>query len=129
MAGLTFGSPERPLGWADQVLRTREGQGVLKDLLLSQWDQLRRMRDCAIAYYALREPTCPRAEVDAALVVAAIAGLVLCEPTAVERGRVSQVVERPALMYFLDTVTVVLYQLLRLLGRVVRARAAVGDRG
>jgi len=129
LAMLIFGSPERVIGWADQVLSTREGQEVLWTLVGTQWDRLSRIRDCAIAYYRLPEPSAPRSEVDAALVIACIAGLVLCEPTAVERGRVSQAVEEPALMYFMDTVTVVLYQLLRMLGHFTDATppSAIGD--
>jgi len=121
LAMLTFGSPQRVIECTKQVLAAPEAESLVWALVAGQWEQLSRLRQCAIEYYDLPASAAARSDLDAALVVAGIAGLVLCEPSAVERGRVSQVVEEPAVMYFLDTVTVVLYQLLRLLGHAVEA--------
>ena len=111
-----FGSPERVLSWADTVLSTHEGQTVLWTLVGAQWEHLSWLRECASKYYAIPERRSARRELDAALIVACVAGLVLCSPQALERVRVSEAVAEPATMYFMDTVMYILHQLLRLLG-------------
>jgi len=111
----TFGSPDRVLDWADRVLSTREGQDALRRLLGARWPDLMWLRDCAAGYYSVPRREAARRELDAAVVVAAIAGTILCSPEAAERARASEAVENPAGMYFADTVMYVLHQLLRLL--------------
>ncbi|MEA3401907.1 MAG: tyrosine-type recombinase/integrase [Armatimonadota bacterium] len=121
LAMLTFGSPEHIIGWADSVLSTDEGQMAVWMLVAALWKHLSRLRECAVKYYGVPSSDAALSELDACLVMACVAALVVCEPSAVQRARVSDGVERPALMYFLDTAAVVLYQLLRLLGHVAEA--------
>jgi site-specific recombinase XerC len=127
LAEIIFGSPERVLDWSDQVLSTFEGQRIIWRLISGQRNRLLWVRECAAEYYGVPSDDRSGRTMDAALVVACVAGLVLCGPDAVERARASEVVEEPATMYFLDTVSVVLHQLLRLLGLVTKTSSVSSD--
>jgi len=113
-----LGDPMQAVSWMAEVVGTVVGQALLWTLIDAYWQELQWAKVCAIEYYEIDDDPAIDAEVNAALVAALIVALVVCDPNAVRRAQVSPVVERPALMYLLDTLHTEFYLLLRMLGHV-----------
>jgi len=109
------------VSWMAEVLGTVVGQALLWTLVDAYWEELQWAKACAIHYYGIDDDPAAHAEVNAALMAALIVALVVCDPNAVRRAQVSPVVERPALMYLLDTLHTEFYLLLRMLGHAPNA--------
>ncbi|GEM_PF-4292985 len=114
---VAFHRPEHAIDLADRLLRTEIGQHVFLTLLRTQRESLLHLHQCAVEYYQLPGSAPALVEQETALAISAIAALMLCEPRAVDRGKVSDAVETPALAYFLDVATVLFHQLLRAAGQ------------
>jgi len=111
-----LGDLGQAVSWMAEVVGTVIGQALLWTLADAYWEKLQWAKACAIEYYEMDDDPAIDAEVNAALVAALIVALVVCDPDAVRRAQVSPVVERPMLMYLLDTVHTVFCLLLRMLG-------------
>jgi len=118
-----LGDTMQAVSWMAEVLGTVVGQALLWALVDAYWEELQWAKACAVEYYEIEDEPAVDGEVNVALIAALVVALVVCDPDAVRRAQVSPVVERPALMYLLDTLHTQFYLLLRMLGHAPDALA------